>query len=166
MKPNLKIMLPTLLVVLVVQFFLVRHFVSNSNEKTKAIIGEVDTTLPHPSSRYEAEEVVKVVLYSLKLNDLPQKDSGLKTLWQFFSPAFKQTLRDQALIEPYLTSEVLIAMKDYETYEVISKNTAESEASFQVKFKSSQRLDRIVEFRLKKLEDLWLIERCQPLLQN
>lgn len=163
MKPNLKIMLPVLLVVLVVQFLLVRHFVASSNEKTQAVIGDVDTTIPHPSSRYDAEEVIKVVLYSLKLNDLPQKDSGVKTLWQFFSPTFKHTVRDQALIEPYLTSEVLVAMKDYETYEIIKQNTLEAEASFEVKFKSSQRLDRVVEFRLKKIEDLWLIERCQPL---
>ena len=163
MKPNLKVMLPILLVVLVVQFFLVRHFVSNSNEKTQALIGEFDTTIPHPSSRYDSEEVVKVVLYSLKLNDLPKKDSGIKTLWQFFSPTFKQTVRDQALIEPYLTSEVLIAMKDYETYEIARQTVADTEASFEVKFKSSQRLDRVVDFRLKRIEDLWLIERCQPL---
>ncbi len=164
MKPNLKIMLPLLFVILVVQFVLVRHFVSNSNEKTKEVIGDIDTSIPHPSSRYDANEVVKVVLYSLKLNDLPLKDSGIKTLWQFFTPQFKLTIRDKVLIEPFLTSEVLIAMKDYETYDVLKQTVTETEASIEVKFKSSHRLDRVVDFRLKKIEDLWLIERCQPLL--
>ena len=158
MKPNMKIMLPLLAVVLVAQFLLVRHFVSNSNEQTKAVIGEVDTTLPHPSSRYDADEIIKVTLYSLKLNDLPQKDSGVKTLWQFLTPAFKATLRDKALIEAYLTSDVFIAMKDYETYEVIRRTVTDTEAGMEVKFKSSNRLDRVVEFRLKKIEDLWLID--------
>ena len=163
MKPNLKIMLPLLVVILVVQFFLVRYFVSSSNEKTQAVIGVVDTSIPHPSTRYSAEEIIKVTLYSLKLNDLPTKDSGVKTLWQFFSPTFKEAIRDKALIEPYLTSEVLLAMKDYETYETIRQTVSDTEASFEVKFKSSNRLDRVVDFRLKKIEDHWLIERLQPL---
>lgn len=163
MKPNLKIMLPLLAVILVVQFFLVRHFVSSSNEKTQAVVGEIDSSLPHPSTRYSAEEIVKVTLYSLKLNNLPTKDSGLKTLWQFFSPTFKQAIRDKALIEPFLTTEVLVAMKDYETYEIIRQTVSETEASFEVKFKSSNRLDYVVDFRLKNIEDLWLIERLQPL---
>jgi len=163
MKPNLKIMLPTLLVIVAVQFFLVRYFVGNTNEATEKVIGTVDTTIPHPNTRYDAKEVVKVVLYSLKLNDLPVADSGIKTFWQFMSPRFKDQIRDKALIAPYLKEEVLISMKDYEAYDFIKESENDNEAIFDVEFKSSQRLTQKVRFELLKIEGLWLIEKCHSL---
>lgn len=158
MKKNLKLLIPTLLVVFVVQFLLVRFYVASTNTQTSKIIGEIDTTIPHPSSDYDAKEAVQVILYALRHNDSPTPDSGLKALWQFMTPRLRTQLRDKALVRPFLKDELWLAMTDFDEYKLTREKVTETDATFEVSFLSKKRLERRLLVALRKVDDLWLVD--------
>ncbi len=158
MKKNLKLLLPTLVAVFIVQFLLVRFYVGSANKEAAKVIGDIDTSIPHPSSKYDAKEVVQVVLYALRHNDSPTKDSGLRALWQFMTPRLKTQLRDKALVRPFLTDDIWIALVDFDEYKIVREKISENEANFEVTFLSKKRLERRLIVSLQKKEDIWLVE--------
>jgi hypothetical protein len=157
-KKNLKLLLPTLVAVFIVQFLLVRFYVGSANKEAAKVIGDIDTSIPHPSSKYDAKEVVQVVLYALRHNDSPTKDSGLRALWQFMTPRLKTQLRDKALVRPFLTDDIWIALVDFDEYKIVREKISENEANFEVTFLSKKRLERRLIVSLQKKEDIWLVE--------
>lgn len=158
MKKNFKLLLPTLAAVFIVQFLLVRFYVGTANKEAAQVVGDIDTSIPHPSSKYDAKEVVQVVLYALRHNDRPQKDDGLRALWQFMTPRLKTQLRDKALVRPFLTDDIWGAMVDFDEYKITREKIGENEANFEVSFISKKRLERRLIVSLQKREDLWLVE--------
>lgn len=158
MKKNLKLLLPTLVAVFIVQFLLVRFYVGSANKEAAKVIGDIDTSIPHPSSKYDAKEVVQVVLYALRHNDSPTKDSGLRALWQFMTPRLKTQLRDKALVRPFLTDDIWIALVDFDEYKIVREKISENEANFEVTFLSKKRLERRLIVSLQKKEDIWQVE--------
>lgn len=158
-KKNLKVLIPTLLIVLTAQFFLVRFYMNRTNEQTQKISGDVDTSLPYPSTDYNAEEVLQVVMYALRNNDLPRKDAGTTATWQFFTPRLKQQLRDKAMIRPYLTEDLWKAVIDFDSYRITHTTVGEVETSFEVEVLSSKRLARQFVLAIHKKDDIWLIDQ-------
>jgi hypothetical protein len=157
-KKNLKLLLPTLAAVFIVQFLLVRFYVGSANKEAAKVIGDIDTSIPHPSSSYDAKEVVQVVLYALRHNDQPQKDDGLRALWQFMTPRLKTQLRDKALVRPFLSEDIWLAIVDFDEYKIVREKINENEANFEVTFLSKKRLERRLIVSLQKKEDIWLVE--------
>ena len=144
--------------VFIVQFLLVRFYVGSANKEAAKVIGDIDTSIPHPSSKYDAKEVVQVVLYALRHNDSPTKDSGLRALWQFMTPRLKTQLRDKALVRPFLTDDIWIALVDFDEYKIVREKISENEANFEVTFLSKKRLERRLIVSLQKKEDIWQVE--------
>jgi hypothetical protein len=153
MKKNLKVMLPTLLIVLAAQFALVRYFVNQSNVQSAALPSDIDTTLPHPSARYDAKEVLQVVLYALR------NKAGETTFWQFTTPRLRKQLRDKALIRPYLTEDLWKALSDFDSYNITHSKIEDEEAVFEVEILSSKRLVRQFVIAIHKQDGLWLIDQ-------
>ena len=158
-KKNLKVLIPTLLIVMTAQFLLVRFYMNRTNEQTQKIAGDIDTSLPYPSSDYDAQEVLQVVMYALRNNDLPRKDAGITAAWQFFTPRLKQQLRDKALIRPYLTEDLWKAVIDFDSYRVTHTKADEEQTSFEVEVLSSKRLARQFVLAVHKKDNVWLIDQ-------
>lgn len=159
MKKNLKVLIPTLLIVLTAQILLVRFYLNRTNEQTHKVAGDIDTSLPYPSSDYDANEVLQVVMYALRHNDVPRKDAGAAALWQFFTPRLKEQLRDKALVRPYLTEDLWKALVDYDSYRITHSKTEEKQTIFEVEVVSSRRLARQFVLAIHKKDDLWLIDQ-------
>ena len=158
-KKNLKVLIPTLLIVMTAQFLLVRFYMNRTNEKTQQIAGDIDTSLPYPSSDYDAKQVLQVVMYALRNNDIPRKDAGITATWQFFTPRLKQQLRDKALIRPYLTEDLWKAVIDFDSYRVTHTTADEEQTSFEVEVLSSKRLARQFVLAVHKKDNVWLIDQ-------
>lgn len=159
---NLRVILPLLVAVLAIQFFLVRYYTSTSNERLESQLGPIDTSIPHPSDRYEAKEVIQVVLYALRFNHRPTPDSGLRALWQFFTPALKSTLRDRSLLKPFLGEDVFTALTDHQNYSIDGLDVRDNEATATVSVTSEKRLPVKLKLLLRKVEKVWLIEEVAP----
>ncbi len=157
-KKNLKILIPVFILVVIAQILLVRTFIGKANQDVATVIGTVDTSIPHPSDSYDAKQVVQVVVYALRHNDLPQKDAGLRALWQFMTPRLKELLRDKALVRSFLGEELWSALVDFDDYSITREKITEDEASFEVIFQSKKRLERRLVISLKKTAELWLID--------
>lgn len=153
MKKNLKVLIPTLVVVLSAQIALVRYFVNQSNVQSAALPSDIDTNLPHPSARYNAKEVLQVVLYALRNN------AGEATFWQFTTPRLRKQLRDKALIRPYLTEDLWKALSDFDSYNITHTREDDNEMVFEVEILSSKRLTRQFVIAIHKQDDLWLIDQ-------
>lgn len=158
-KKNLKVLIPTLLIVMTAQFLLVRFYMNRTNEQTQQIAGDIDTSLPYPSSDYDAKQVLQVVMYALRNNDIPRKDAGISAAWQFFTPRLKQQLRDKALIRPYLTEDLWKAVIDFDSYRVTHTRADEEQTSFEVEVLSSKRLARQFVLAVHKKDNVWLIDQ-------
>ena len=153
MKKNLKVLIPTLVIVMAAQFALVRYFVNQSNVQSAALAPGIDTTIPHPSARYDAKEVLQVVLYALR------NKAGEATFWQFTTPRLRKQLRDKALVRPYLTEDLWKAVVDFDSYNITHSKIEDEEAIFEVEVLSSKRLVRQFVIAIHKHDDLWLIDQ-------
>lgn len=159
MKKNLKILLPTLAIVLFAQFMLLKMFVNQTNQETAKIYGDTDAALPHPSTRYDAKEVLQVILYAFKNNDLPFPDAGAKTFWQFSTKRLRSHIRDKALVRPYLSEDLWRAIVDFDTYRITYSKVEEEQAVFEVELVSPKRLARQFVIAIHKVDDTWLIDQ-------
>lgn len=158
-KKNLKILLPTLLIVLTAQYFLVRTFVNKTNQESAKMMPGVDMNLPAPSMSYSAKEVLQVIMYAFKNNDLPYPDAGAKTFWQFSTPRLRNHIRDKALVRPYLTEDLWKAVLDFDTYRITYSRIEDEQAVFEVELISPKRLARQFVTALHKKDDQWLIDQ-------
>jgi hypothetical protein len=165
MKKNLKILIPTLVLVLLVQVLLVRFFVQRSNTEAQKQSGPVDMSLPYPSEKYDAKEVLQVVLYALRYNDTPSADSGAKASWQFFTPRLKSYLRDKSLIRPYLSEDLWKAVTNFDSHRITYSKINESDAVFELELLSAKMLTRQMIISLTKENGVWLIDQMVKRLQ-
>ncbi len=149
-------MIPTLLIVFTAQYFLIRSMTEKTINETDS---KVDVTLPHPSDRYDAKEVVQVTLYALRNMDIPKKDSGLIASWQFMTSRLQSQLRDKALIRPYLSEDIWKAVLDFDSYNITHSKIEDKSAIIEVSLISSKRLTRQLIFALTKTNDMWLIDQ-------
>ena len=159
MKKNLKILLPTLVIVLTAQFLLVRFFVKRSNDATTELQPQLDMSLPYPSEKYDAKEVLQVVLYALRYNDTPSTAAGAKASWQFFTPRLKAYLRDKSLIRPYLSEDLWKAVLNFDSYRITYSKVNENDAVFELELLSSKMLTRQMIVSLTKENGVWLIDQ-------
>ncbi len=158
-KKNLKILLPTLLLVLTAQFLLVKTFINQSNEESQRQAPDMDVNLPSPSSSYTAKEVLQVIMYGFKNNDLPYKEAGSKIFWQFATPRLRNHIRDKALIRPYFSEDLWKAILDFDSYRITYSKIEDEQAVFEVELISPKRLARQFVIALHKQNDLWLIDQ-------
>ncbi len=159
MKKNLKILLPTLLIVLAAQFLLLRTFVNQTNQETAKVYADADANLPHPSSRYDAKEVLQVILYAFKNNDLPYPDAGAKTFWQFSTKRLRTHIRDKALVRPYLSEDLWKSIIDFDSYRITYSKIEDEQAVFEVELVSPKRLARQFVIAIHKVDDVWLVDQ-------
>ncbi len=159
MKKNLKLLIPTLLIVLTAQFLLVRLFVKQSNQEMEKVQPQVDASIPHPSSDYDAKQVLQVILYAFKYNDLPFKDAGAKTFWQFSTARLRTQLRDKALVRPYFGEDLWKAMLDFDSYRITYSKIEDTQAVFEVELVSTKRLARAFVVAIHKNQDIWEIDQ-------
>ena len=155
---NLKILIPALVLMVVGQVLLVRTFVGKANQDLSRVVGEVDTSLPHPSDEYGPKEAVQVILYALRHNDIPNQDAGLKAFWQFCTPRLKTLWRDKAMLRAQLGEDLWLALRDFDEYDLGRETVSDNDASFEITLRSKKRLERKVLISLKKIEDLWLVD--------
>ncbi|MBY0518508.1 MAG: hypothetical protein K2P81_16470 [Bacteriovoracaceae bacterium] len=149
-------MIPTLLIVFTAQYFLIRSMTQKTINETDS---KIDVTLPHPSERYDAKEVVQVILYSMRNMDIPKKDSGQIAAWQFMTSRLQTQLRDKALIRPYLSEDIWKALLDFDSYTITHSKIEDKSAIIEVSLISSKRLTRQLIFALTKPNEMWLIDQ-------